>query len=171
MSNKGMSAAAAAGTPHVVIERTYRASLAELWALWTTKEGFESWWGPEGFRVEVSALEAHPGGALHYEMIADAPEQIDAMKRLGRPASHAVRARFSEIRPHQRLVITNLIDFLPEVEPYESTIAVDFFPSGASVRMVITLEPLHDEIFTRMSLMGFTSQLTKLDKRFGGQGG
>jgi hypothetical protein len=28
------------------------------------------------------------------------------------------------------------------------------------------LDPMHDEEFTRMSAMGFTSQLTKLDKRF-----
>ncbi|MBS0361276.1 MAG: SRPBCC domain-containing protein, partial [Proteobacteria bacterium] len=27
----------------VVIERTYRATAEELWALWTTKAGFESW--------------------------------------------------------------------------------------------------------------------------------
>ena len=59
----------------VVIERTYRARVEELWELWTTKEGFESWWGPEGFRVEVHALEARAGGALEYDMIADAPER------------------------------------------------------------------------------------------------
>jgi hypothetical protein len=32
--------------------------------------------------------------------------------------------------------------------------------------MVVTLEPMLDEEFTRMSTMGFTSQLTKLDKWF-----
>jgi len=31
---------------------------------------------------------------------------------------------------------------------------------------VITLDPMHDEQFTKMSTMGMTSQLTKLDKRF-----
>ena len=36
--------------PKTVIERLYRARVEELWELWTTKEGFESWWGPEGFR-------------------------------------------------------------------------------------------------------------------------
>jgi uncharacterized protein YndB with AHSA1/START domain len=29
----------------IVIERTYAASAQELWDLWTTKAGFESWWG------------------------------------------------------------------------------------------------------------------------------
>ena len=38
---------------NMVLERTYEATAQELWELWTTKEGFESWWGPEGFRVEV----------------------------------------------------------------------------------------------------------------------
>jgi hypothetical protein len=46
---------------------------------------------------------------------------------------------------------------------------VEFFPSDKHVRMVVTLDPMHNEEFTRMSTVGFTSQLTKLDKRFGGQ--
>jgi uncharacterized protein YndB with AHSA1/START domain len=168
MTDKSKSAGAGASGSKVVLERTYRARVDELWKLWTTKEGFESWWGPEGFRVEVHTLEARVGGVLHYDMIADAPEMIAAMKQMGRPASHAARARFTELRPLERVALTSLIDFLPGVNPYESTIAVDFFPSGESVRMVVTLDPMHDEQFTRMSTLGFTSQLTKLDKRLGG---
>ena len=64
----------------VVIERTYRASIEDVWALWTTKEGFESWWGPQGFRSEVHELDARVGGALRYDMIADTPEMVAAMK-------------------------------------------------------------------------------------------
>jgi uncharacterized protein YndB with AHSA1/START domain len=150
------------------VERTYRARVEKLWDLWTTKEGFESWWGPEGFRVEVDALEARVGGRLHYNMIAHAPEQIAAMRQLQRPISHEVHARFAEVTPHERLAITNTIDFLPEVESYESNITVEFFRSGGSVRMVVTLDPMHNDEFTRMSKMGFTSQLTKLDRRFAG---
>jgi len=152
--------------PKVVIERIYRARPQELWHLWTSKTGFESWWGPEGFRVEVRTLEARVGGALHYDMIAATPEMIEAMQRMGRPSSHATRGRYAEFKPYQRLAITHLIDFLPGVKPYESTLLVEFFPSGESVRMVVTLAPMHDEEFTKMSTLGFTSQLAKLDKRF-----
>ena len=38
--------ATAAPQAVIVIERTYRAQVEELWALWTTMAGFESWWGP-----------------------------------------------------------------------------------------------------------------------------
>jgi uncharacterized protein YndB with AHSA1/START domain len=169
MSDKKKSPAAGATRSKVVIERTYRARVEELWDLWTTKKGFESWWGPEGFRVEVRALEARVGGALHYDMIADAPEQIEAMRQMDTPPSHETRGRYAELRPYERLAITHVIDFLPGVKPYDSTIVVEFFPSGERVRMVVTLEPMHDEETTKLSRMGFTSQLTKLDRRFGGQ--
>jgi uncharacterized protein YndB with AHSA1/START domain len=165
--NESPFVTAAATRPKLVFERTYRARIEDLWELWTTKDGFESWWGPEGFRVEVFTLDARPGGMLHYDMIADAPEAIEAMRAMGPPLSRPAHGRFTELRPHERLTITHVIDFLPGVKPYESTIAVEFFASGDSARMEITLDPMHDEEFTRMSTMGFTSQLTKLEKRLG----
>jgi uncharacterized protein YndB with AHSA1/START domain len=53
MSDRSKTAAVGANRPKVVLERTYPARVEELWELWTTKTGFESWWGPQGFRVEV----------------------------------------------------------------------------------------------------------------------
>jgi len=155
------------GNKVITLERTYRATVEELWALWTTKEGFESWWGPEGFRVEVHEMDAREGGKLRYDMIADAPEHVAAMKARGQPISHGTTGHFAQVRPRERLVITHLIDFLPGVPPYESTVVVELFPAGDQVRMVIHLTPMHSEEFTKMATMGWTSQLGKLDRRFG----
>ena len=167
MTDRIESTAANSTRPKTVIERTYRARVEELWELWTTKEGFESWWGPEGTRVEVHAIEARSGGALNYDMIADTPEVIEAMKQLGLPRRHPNRCRFAEFTPYERLTLTHFMEFLPGVKPYESTIVVEFFPAGDFVRMAVTVYPMHNEEFTKMSIEGFTSQLTKLDKRFG----
>ena len=155
----------------IVIERTYKADVEELWALWTTKEGFESWWGPEGFRADVHAIEARPGGALHYDMVADTPEMVAMMERMGQPSSTSCRGAYSEFKPHERLTLVQMIDFLPGVTPYESTMQVDFLPvAGGHVRMVVTSSRMHDEQFTRMQQMGLASQLSKLDRRYGWQG-
>lgn len=167
MSDPSEPAAAGPASPKIVIERTYRAKLRDLWDLWTTREGFESWWGPEGFRVEVRTLEARVGGRLEYSMIATATEVIAAMKRMGRPTSQEAHARFGEMRAQERLTLISVIDFVPGVKPYESTIAVDFVSLGKSSRMVVTIDPMHSEEFTRMTQAGFTSQLSKLDGRFG----
>jgi uncharacterized protein YndB with AHSA1/START domain len=166
MSEKIQSATEAATSSKIIIERTYRASVDELWELWTTKEGFGSWWAPEGFRAEVHSIEARVNGKLHYEMIAETPEMVATMKELGLPASHVEHARFSEFRPLERLVLAIMMDFLPRVTPYEGTTTVDFLPSGERVRMVVTLSPMHDEEFTKMAAAGLASQLRNLDKRF-----
>ena len=148
------------------IERTYQATAQELWDLWTTKDGFESWWGPRGFRVDVHEIDARVGGTLRYDMIADSPEMIAEMKRQGAPLSHPTRGRFTEFRPLERLALTHVIDFVPGVAPYDNTMVMELFPSGASVRMVVTLSPLHSAEFSGMQREGFASQLTKLDKRY-----
>ena len=149
-----------------VIERTYKAGVEELWALWTTKEGFESWWGPIGCRVEVHNMEARQGGAFFYDMITDGPEQVAEMKRLGFALRHETRGKFGEYKKHVRLVLNHVIDFLPGIKPYESTIEVDFYPKGDFTRMVVTLHAMHDDVFTGMATEGFTSQLSKLDDRY-----
>jgi uncharacterized protein YndB with AHSA1/START domain len=154
-------------TKNLVVERTYMATVQELWELWTTKDGFESWWGPEGFRVEVHEIDARLGGALRYDMIAAAPEMIAEMKKMGAPLSHKTHGTYSELELHRRLALTHVIDFLPGVKPYEATTVMELFPSGKNVRMVVQLSGMHTAEMTRMQLEGFTSQIGKLDKRFG----
>jgi uncharacterized protein YndB with AHSA1/START domain len=167
MTDRTRSAVAEPARPTLVLERTYRAELQELWELWTTKDGFESWWGPEGFEAKVHVLEARLLGALHYDMCAVTPEMVETMKQLGQPASHEARATFSEFRPLSRLALTHMIDFWPGVQPYENTCSAEFLPIGDKVRMVITLSPMHNEEMSRMQQQGMASQLTKLDKLFG----
>ena len=155
----------------VVVERSYVATVDELWSLWTTKDGFESWWGPQDFRADVHLMEGREGGALHYDMVADTPEMVEAMAKMGSPASHKTHGTFTEFKPHERLVLTQVIDFLPGVTPYDSTMTVQFIPvSGEKVRMIVTLSPMHNPQFSEMQKLGFTSQLSKLDKRYGWEG-
>ncbi len=165
MNERIESATEAAMQPKVVIERVYRASAEELWKLWTTREGFESWWAPEGFRTKVHAIEARPDGPLQYDMIAEAPEVVAALNQMGLAASHVERARFAEFRPPERLVLAIMMDFLPGVAAYENRITVDFIPSGGSVRMAVALCPMHTEDFTRLCAETLAGQLTNLERQ------
>lgn len=146
----------------VRIERTYDAEVQELWELWTTKEGFESWWGPEGFVVEVHELDLRVGGALVYDMIAHAPEMIAAMKREGMPVSHATHGTFTEVQAPTRLTVRYEIDFIPGVPSYENHIRLELIAQGTQVRMVVEIEPHREQVWTERSAAGFTSQLEKL---------
>lgn len=158
--------ASPAGSP-VQFERSYDAPLEDLWALWTTKEGFEAWWGPEGFRVEVHAIDPRVGGELCYDMIAVGEDQIRYMKGAGRPLSHPAHCTFAELEPLRHLKLRTVIDFIPGVEPYTNDILVEFFPEGNKVRMLVTIAPFHSDELTRLSAQGFESQLTKLPAALG----
>lgn len=143
-------------------ERTYDGPVDDLWDLWTTKDGFEAWWGPEGFRVEVSKMEARVGGELRYDMIADRAEEIAYMKQQGWAVRHATHGTFIELEPKRRLTLRHRIDFIPGVESYDNGMRVELIPEGSRVRMIVEIQPHRDEHWTRSSAQGFESQLTKV---------
>jgi len=148
----------------ITIERSYRASTEELWDLWTTKEGIESWWGPDGFTTRVLQLDLRVGGELRYEMTATGPAQVEFMKRAGMPLTTKAQINYTEIATHRRLGYKHLTDFIPGVEPYDVETLVEFHEKGQDVRMVLTFDAMHDEEWTRRMCMGHESQLGKLGK-------
>jgi uncharacterized protein YndB with AHSA1/START domain len=148
----------------VVLERTFNAAIEEVWEFWTTKEGIESWWGPEGFAVKVRKLEVRPGGELAYAMTATAPEQIKFLKKAGMPITQEARVTYTDVVRPTRLAFRQMADFIPNVKPYELAMKIDFDTSPQGVRMVLTLDAMHDEQWTRLAVMGWESELGKLAK-------
>jgi len=144
------------------IERTFDAPIDDVWQLWTTAEGMEAWWGPEGFEVKVRKLELRPGGALHYDMIATGPEQVAYMKKAGMPLAQPCRAFYTEVTPTRRLAFTCIVDFVPGVESYEAATLVELAANGRRTDLVLTLEAMHDEQWTKMATMGWEQELGKL---------
>lgn len=146
------------------IERVYRANLKDVWDLWTTKEGIESWWGPGGFAVTVRKLDLQPGGELLYDMTAKGPEQVEFMRRAGMPVTTAARITYTEIVPKQRLAYVHLADFIPGVEPYDVVHLVELHQlAKGEVRMVLTIEAMHDDEWTERAVAGWESELGKLE--------
>ncbi len=156
---------AAPGTParKITIERTYDTSIDVLWGLWSTKEGIESWWGPEGFAVEVRKLDFRPGGQLLYVMTAIAPPQIEFLKRAALPLSTELKATYTEVVPKERIGYEHAVEFIPGVESYDVATHVEFHPDGQRVRIVLTIDAMHDDVWTQRSVMGEESQLGKLE--------
>jgi len=167
MNSANPAAGTASPQATIVFERTYRAPIEDLWDLWTTKAGFESWWAPEGCRVEVHALEARAGGAHEYDMIAVSPEAIASVRSLGLPLSNRTRGQFGEFRPHERLTLVHVMDFIAGVQPYEHLIEVDFRSAGGQASMVVTVHPHFAPHWTTRAVDAFNSQLARLDRRFG----
>ncbi|EIM30284.1 SRPBCC family protein [Microvirga lotononidis] len=145
-------------------ERFYDASIEEVWSLWTTKDGLEEWFAPEGMHVEVLALEPTVGGAFDHVMTAVGADQIAYFAKLCRPIRTQVSGRFVEVLPHRWLRIRLDIDFVPDVEAYPYYIAVEFHGEGERVRMIVTADRHPDAEMTQGAIIGLTSQLLHFDR-------
>jgi uncharacterized protein YndB with AHSA1/START domain len=146
-----------------LIERFYPFTIDDVWELWTTKTGIESWWGPEGFEVTVKNLDLRVGGELVYLMTATASQQRAFMERAGLPITTEARVTYLEVIESRRLVYQTLADFIPGVPAYEVNTAVDFLPTSRGVKLAITIDGMHDESWTQRSRAGNESQMRKLD--------
>jgi uncharacterized protein YndB with AHSA1/START domain len=158
-----MTTAPASARARFSIQRSYAASIDEAWALWSTKPGIESWWGPEGFEITVTSLDLRSGGELVYVMTAVAPEQVAFMKQAGMPLSTECRVTYTEVAPPSRLAYKTLADFIPGVTPYEVATVVELKAAADGVKLVITFDAMHDDVWTERARAGHESQLRKLD--------
>jgi uncharacterized protein YndB with AHSA1/START domain len=150
--------------PMLSLQRTYEATPEELWELWTTKGGIESWWGPDGFAVEVQELDLRVGGELLYTMTAVEPGIVEFMRSQNMPISNQTRNTFTEVLPARRLAFTTRADFIPGVEPYDVATLLELDPAATGTRLTLHFEAMHDEEWTARSQAGEESQLEKLER-------
>lgn len=148
--------------PRITLERTYDAPLDDIWELWTTKDGVESWWGPEGFAIKVQAMDVRPGGEMAYLMIAVAPDMVAFMKKANMPIEVPSRFTYTEVAPKTRLAFRHTVDFVPGVATYDVETSVDFHPAAGGIRLVLTLDAMHDAEWTDRMAKGWEMQLGKL---------
>jgi uncharacterized protein YndB with AHSA1/START domain len=144
------------------LEHAYAATPEEVWELWTTAPGIESWWAPDGFEVRVDKLELRPTGELVYTMTATAPQQIEFMRNAGMPLSTQSRKTFTEIDAPKRIAYDSLVDFVPGVEPYTFSTTVHIEPTDSGTVVTMTVEAMHDEEWTQRLLAGRANELDNL---------
>lgn len=144
------------------LTRRFRAPLSDLWALWTTAKGIESWWGPPGFAVTVQSLDLRQGGVLHYTMTAHQPEMVAFMQANGMPVATRAQITYAQVSHLRRLAYAHLVDFVPGVAPYSTALAVDFGSDGQTSRMDLTFQRMHDAEWSERQRKGWDLELGKL---------
>jgi uncharacterized protein YndB with AHSA1/START domain len=151
------------GADTIRFERFYDASIEDVWALWTTKEGLEEWYAPEGMHVEILALELRLGGAFEQVMTAVGADQVAYLANANMSRTARVSGRFVELVHHRRLRIRFDIDFVPGVESYPYEMMVELSTERGRVQMIVTTDRHPDREMTRGAVLGLTSQLQRFD--------
>jgi uncharacterized protein YndB with AHSA1/START domain len=146
----------------IVIERTFKATPEEVWTMWTTKEGLEKWWGPEGFVSEVKRLDLRVGGDFDILMRATGPEQVAFLTSANLPLENSARGTYTDIVPALRLAFETVADFVPGVEPFVVHSSMELTPAHGGTAMRFYSGAMHDPEWTQRAQMGWSQQLDKL---------
>jgi uncharacterized protein YndB with AHSA1/START domain len=81
----------------VKIERTFDASIEDVWDMWTNPDLFKKWYGPNGMSVPIAEMDVRVGGTRKISMAMDSAE---------RPMSMWFIGVYKEVRRPSRLVYT-----------------------------------------------------------------
>ena len=148
----------------IEVRRVFDAPRALVWKAFTDPVHVARWWGPKSIAPvsKVDKLDLRPGGEMRYAMSAVAPEQIAFMKSAGMPLTTEAKLTYTEVSAPKRLAFTQLADFIPGVAPYDVAMLVEFHASAKDVRMVLTMDAMHDEEWTRNMSMGWESELVRI---------
>jgi uncharacterized protein YndB with AHSA1/START domain len=148
----------------ITLQREYSGSVAEIWDLWTSAPGIESWWGPDGFTVTVSENNLTPGGRLRYTMTTVGTEQIAFMQSVGMPLASDVVNTYVAVRAPSHVEFTTLADFVPGVAPYEVRTTLDLEVRGDSTLLTLRFDAMHNAEWTERARLGHESELDRLER-------
>jgi hypothetical protein len=92
------------------------------------------------------------------------------MKKADMPLATECRVTYTEVSPPNRLAYKILADFVPGVAPYEVSTVVELKATDDGVKVSITFDAMHDDVWTERARAGHESQMRKLDALLAAQG-
>ncbi len=102
------------------LERTFRASPAQVFAAWTDPKALPRWFGPDGFACRTHRIDLRVGGEWVFDMV-------------GHGTTFPNRHRWTEITPHSRIAfLMDAGEGLGEPMSVEVTLS----PDGAGTQLV-----------------------------------
>jgi hypothetical protein len=103
-------------------------------------------------------------------MTAVASEQVAFMNRAGMPLTSECKVTYTEVTGPSRLAYKTLAHFVPGVAPYEVATVVELKATADGVKLTITFDTMHDDVWTERAHAGHESQMRKLDALLAAQG-
>ena len=132
------------------IRRVYRASVAAVYAAWTTPEQMSHWMGPsDAFGPSDVTMDVRPGG--RYRIVMHGPDG----------ETHRVGGVFRDVVDGRKLVYTWAWESTPE---RESLVTVEFAPSDEGTELVLTHQRFADSEARDRHREGWDGCLGRLDR-------
>lgn len=60
----------------IIVTRSFKAPITEVWKAWTDKDILDLWWAPKPYKAQTKKMEFHEGGQWLYAMIGPEGEPM-----------------------------------------------------------------------------------------------
>jgi uncharacterized protein YndB with AHSA1/START domain len=120
-----------------VLEHTFRAPAAKVFAGYTDPKLIPKWWAPKGGSIRVDTMDVRPGGAWRF------------VQRMPNGHEMTFHGTYLEVKPVTRLVYT----FAIEGQPNEVRATVDLAEKDGKTHLVLTNLCASKEV--RDSMLGY----------------
>jgi uncharacterized protein YndB with AHSA1/START domain len=135
------------GTVH--LHRVLKAPPARVYKAFVDRDALVKWSPPYGFTAQMHEFEARVGAG--YRM---------SFTNFGTGQSHSFRAKYVELKPHERIRYTD--DFESADLPGTMGVTVEFRAVACGTELQITQEGIPDVIPTEMCYLGWQESLLQL---------
>ncbi len=106
-----------------VLEHTFQAPAARVFAAYTDPKLVAQWWAPKGGSIRVDVLDLRPGGKWRF------------VQRMPNGQEMVFTGTYVEVRPVTRIVYTYMIEGQPGSQ---LTATVDLQETGGTTRLTLT---------------------------------
>ena len=133
------------------IRRLFKAPRAKVYNAWVGAEALARWWGPEGYRAKVAALEVKPGGVYRTSMTG--PDGVERW----------VGGVFDEVVDNEKLVFSWAWEETEAGHTGNQTrVTIEFRDAPSGTEVALTHELFQDVEQRDMHRQGWTSSLVCL---------
>lgn len=136
----------------IELRRSFRAPAERVFRAWTQPAALREWWCPPGWVARDVEIDLRVGGVYRIAMSRGAGE-----------AEVAVRGRFIEVRPPERLVFTWRWEGAFAGHP-ESRVMVELQQQGDVTELVLRHENFADEAARQQHWSGWLAACGRLDR-------
>ncbi|HKS89884.1 MAG TPA: SRPBCC domain-containing protein [Stellaceae bacterium] len=136
----------------VELRRSFRAPAERVFRAWTQPAALREWWCPPGWAATAVEIDLRVGGAYSI-----------AMRRTDGPGAVAVRGRFIEIRPPERLVFTWRWEGAFPDSP-EAKVVIELRHAAGITELMLRHEQFADDGMRHLHWSGWLAACGRLDR-------
>ena len=145
----------------VCAERTFNASITDVWRVWNDADSIQKWWGPKGYTALVARNDLREGGSYLWAMKSEQGKMFWSTGTYREVVANKKIVSTMSFSNENGKAIPGSQVSVPGKWPSEITVVVDFRESEGKTRVTVTEVGIPLIVYP-LSKIGWAQQFDKI---------